>query len=140
MKMKAGHESEWLDVCGNCAFYDGTQTTTHCCEVHLHTRLKTGGSCHSFIYDHSHYGKDYGIETLTENQIKQITVGYSNGPQIPLEGEQMSYSETDFSLMMEEDGTLSLWTEDGHGVKLNDDVAMILMRVCKESMKRKGLM
>ena len=54
--MKTGHESEWPDVCGNCAFYDGTQTETHCCEVHLHTRLKTGGSCHSFAYDHSHYG------------------------------------------------------------------------------------
>ena len=140
MRMKEGHESEWLNVCGNCAFYDGTQTITHCCEVHLHTRLKTGGSCYSFVYDHSHYGKDCGVDTLTEDQIKQITVDYSNEPLIPLEGEQTSHSETDFSLKMDEKGTLSLWTEAGYGVKLNDDVAMTLIRVCRESMRRKGFM
>lgn len=135
MRMKPGHEGEWHDVCGNCAFFDGTQTYNDCCEVHLCAKLKNW-SCNSFIYDRFHYGKDYGVDTLTENQIKMITTSYPSETLVPLEGEQLSYSETDFSVIIDKNGKISLWTEAGYGIKLNDETVRILKRVIGEAIVR----
>lgn len=136
MRMKPGHEAEWYDVCGNCAFFDGTQTHNHCCDIHIHTKLKNG-SCSGFIYDRFHYGKDYGIDVLTENQIKLMTVGYPTETLVPLEGEQLSYTETDFSVIVDKKGAVSLWTEAGYGIKLSEESVRVLKRVIGEAIVRK---
>ena len=136
MRMKSMHEAEWHDVCGNCAFFDGTQTHTHCCEIHIHSKLKHG-SCNNFLYDKDHYGKDYGVDVLTEDQIKAMTVGYPDETTVSLAGKQLSYSDADFSMTLGKDGSISLWA-GALGIRLADGTVNVLRRLIEEATARKG--
>ena len=135
MRMKPVCESDWHEVCGNCKFFDGTQTHTHCCDLHIHSKLM-GGPCFDFLYDCDHYGAEYGCDKLSEDYIKSITIGYTSSPEIRLDGEDLGYNAV-FDAYLDDAGNVSIWSEHEYGVRLDKKSMRLLIAILEEGLRRK---
>lgn len=135
MKMKPGRESDWHEVCGNCKFFDGTKTHTECCEVHIRSKLMTG-TCVDFLYDRDHNGAEYGCDKLSKDYIKSITIGYTNSPEIHLDGEDLGYNAI-FDACLNDAGDVSIWSENEYGICLDERSMRLLKAILEEGLRRK---
>lgn len=135
MKMKPGCESDWREVCGNCKFFDGTKTHTECCGVHIRNKLMTG-TCVDFLYDRDHNGAEYGCDKLSEDYIRSITIGYTNSPEIHLDGEDLGYNAI-FDACLNDAGDVSIWSENEYGICLDERSMRLLKAILEEGLRRK---
>ena len=128
-----GHDCyKWHDVCGNCKFYDYTQTVHHCCRIHIHSRLyHENYECGQFIY-HEEEEQPFA-DKMTMDEIKEI----ADYEESIIEGSLIGETgiPNDLRVSLGKDGIITIGTNE-YKLRLHVDSMFFLRELINEGFKR----